>query len=59
VPRKEVIPVEQRKEYAEGEIISCPKCDSDDLDYEDAPNRAKCNSCGLKFSIRQVVVWEE
>ena len=50
--------MEKRKEYAEGEIISCPKCGSDDLDYEDAPDRAKCNSCELKFSIRQVVVWE-
>ena len=51
--------MEKRKEYAEGETISCPKCDGDDLDYEEAPDRAKCNTCGLEFTIRQVVVWEE
>jgi len=51
--------VEKRKEYAEGEIISCPKCGSDDLDCEEAPAKAKCNTCGLEFTIRQVAVWEE
>jgi len=59
VPRKEAIPVEQRKEYAEGEIISCPKCGSDDLEYLEVPDKAKCNTCGLEFTIRQVAVWEE
>jgi len=51
--------VENRHEYADGEIISCPKCGSDDLDCEEAPDRGKCNSCGLEFTIRQVAVWEE
>ena len=51
--------MEQRKEYAEGEIISCPKCGSDDLEYLEVPDKAKCNTCGLEFTIRQVVVWEE
>ena len=51
--------MEKRKEYAEGEVISCPKCGGDDLDYEEAPDQAKCNTCGLEFSIRQVAVWEE
>ena len=57
--RKEVIPIEQRKEYAEGEIITCPKCGGEDLDYEDAPERAKCLTCGLEFTVRDVAVWEE
>jgi hypothetical protein len=54
-----VIPVEKRKEYAEGEPISCPKCGGDDLDYEEAPDTAKCNTYGQLFSIRQVIIWEE
>ena len=51
--------MEKRKEYAEGEIITCPRCDGVDLDYEDAPDPAKCNTCGLKFTLRQVAIWEE
>jgi len=55
--------VEKRKEYADGEIISCPKCSSDDLEPIDpssiTPDRGKCKSCGLEFTIRQVAVWEE
>jgi len=51
--------MEKRKEYAEGEIIDCPKCGGDDLDCEEAPDKAKCLSCGLEFTIRQVAVWEE
>jgi transcription elongation factor Elf1 len=51
--------MEKRKEYAEGEIITCPKCGGDDLDYEEAPDKAKCLTCGLEFTIRQVAVWEE
>ena len=51
--------MEKRREFAEGEQLCCPKCESDDVDYDDAPEVAKCNACGQKFSIRQVVVWEE
>jgi len=51
--------MEKRKEYAESEIITCPECGSDDLDYEDAPELAKCLTCGLEFTIRQVAVWED
>ena len=51
--------MEKHKEYAEGEIITCPKCGGDDLDYEEAPDKAKCLACGLEFTIRQVAVWEE
>jgi len=55
--------VEKRHEYADGEIITCPKCGSDDLEpFEPSsvtPDRVKCNSCGLIFTIRQVAVWEE
>jgi transcription elongation factor Elf1 len=51
--------MEKRKEYAEDDIMTCPKCDSDNVDYEEAPDRAKCLTCGLKFTIRQVAVWEE
>ena len=48
--------MEKRKEYAEGEIITCPKCGSDSLDCEDAPDRVKCLTCGLEFTIKQVAV---
>lgn len=50
---------EKRKEYAEGEPITCPKCQGDDMDYEEAPNYAKCNSCKTEFEIRTVLVWNE
>jgi len=51
--------VEKRKEYDEGDIMTCPKCDSIDVDYDEAPGHAKCNSCGQEFSIKTVVIWEE
>ena len=54
-----MIAIEKRKEYADGEIITCPRCGSDDLDCEDAPDQGKCLACGLEFAIRQVAVWEE
>jgi hypothetical protein len=57
--KEEVIPMEKRKEYAEGEIITCPKCGGDDLDCEESPDEGECHTCGLKFTIRQVAVWEE
>ena len=57
--RKEVIAMEKRKEYAKGGIITCPRCDGDDLDCEEAPDRGKCQTCELEFTIRQVAVWEE
>lgn len=50
--------MEKRKEYAEGEVITCPRCDSDNLDI-DAPDHASCLDCGQQFTLRQVVVWEE
>ena len=51
--------MEKRKEYAEGETITCPKCDSDDLDYSDTPGKGKCQSCGLEFEVKTVAVWNE
>jgi len=59
--------MEKRKEYAEGELLTCPRCGGDDpvsstgqaLDCEEAPDKAKCLTCGLEFTIRQVAVWEE
>jgi len=51
--------MEKRKEYDEDDIITCPKCDSTNVDYEQAPVQAKCQDCGLKFTIRTVVVWNE
>jgi hypothetical protein len=50
---------EKRKEYDEGDIISCPKCNGDDLDYEEAPGQGKCNSCGVEFQIKTVLIWKE
>ena len=51
--------MEKRREYAEGEIITCPRCGGDDLDCEEAPDQGKCLTCGLEFTVRQVAVWEE
>ena len=50
---------EKRKEYKEGDIMVCPKCGSDDVDYDQAPDNAKCQSCGLEFKIRTVAIWNE
>ena len=50
---------EKRKEYKEGDIMVCPKCGSDDVDYDEAPDNAKCQSCGLEFEIRTVAIWNE
>jgi ribosomal protein S27E len=57
--REEVIPVEKRKEYEEGDIIVCPRCGSDDLDCDEAPSHAKCNSCGQEMRTKTVLIWEE
>jgi len=51
--------MEHRKEYAERETIFCPKCGSDDLDCDEAPDHGKCNSCGQEFALRTVLIWEE
>lgn len=51
--------MEKRKEYDEGDIIVCPRCDSDDLDCEQAPDKAKCLTCGLEFQIKTVLIWNE
>jgi len=51
--------MEKRKEYAEGEIITCPKCGGDDLDCADVPEKGRCLTCRLEFTIRQVAIWEE
>jgi transcription elongation factor Elf1 len=59
VARKEGIGMEKRREYTEGDIITCPKCDSDDLDYSEAPTWGKCQSCGLRFEIKTVLIWNE
>lgn len=50
---------EKRKEYGVLEIITCPKCGSDEIDYDDAPEKAKCNSCETEFTLKTVAVWEE
>jgi transcription elongation factor Elf1 len=49
---------EQRKEFKEGEEC-CPRCGSEDVDYDEAPAHAKCNSCGQEFEIRTVAIWNE
>jgi len=50
--------MEKRREYAEGEIINCPKCDSDDIECE-TPDRGKCLTCRLEFTVKKVAVWQE
>jgi uncharacterized protein (DUF983 family) len=54
-----VILVEKRKEYEEGDIIVCPRCGSDDLDCDESPSHAKCNSCGQEMRTKTVLIWEE
>ena len=51
--------MEKRKEYDEGDTIVCPKCDGDDLDYGEAPGGGKCQSCGLEFQVKTVLIWNE
>jgi hypothetical protein len=51
--------VEKRKEYPDSELISCPVCGSDDLDCEEAPSYARCNSCKTEFESRIVLIWNE
>lgn len=51
--------MEKRKEYEEGDIIVCPRCGSDDLDCDESPSHAKCNSCGLEMRTKTVIIWEE
>ena len=55
--------MEKRREYDDGEIIYCPKCESDDIKPLDpssiTPENGKCNSCGLEFTIKRVAVWKE
>lgn len=51
--------MEKRREYAEDDVMGCPRCDSLDVDYDEAPYRARCNACGLEFQILTVAVWQE
>jgi len=51
--------VEHRKEIEEGDIISCPRCGSVDHDCDEAPSRAKCNTCGLEMKTKTVLIWME
>ena len=50
--------VKKRKEYEVDDQIDCPKCGSDDLAIDES-STAKCNSCGLVFHSKTVVIWEE
>jgi len=51
--------VENRKEYDENEPKTCPKCDSADLNRDDAPDLVICESCGLQFRIKTGAIWNE
>lgn len=51
--------VEHRKEVDEGDIIVCPHCGGIDLDTEEAPTHAKCNSCGKDIEAKTVLIWYE
>jgi hypothetical protein len=52
--------LEKRKEYAEGEVVTCPKCGSDILNIEAIePYEGECLNCGCHFTIRQVAIWQE
>jgi|GEM_PF-1589046 len=48
-----------RKELEEGDIVSCPKCGSDDIDCDDMPSHARCNSCGQEMKTKTVLIWYE
>jgi len=51
--------MEKRKEYDLYEQVFCPKCDSDNLDCDEAPEKGKCLNCGTEFALKTVAVWEE
>lgn len=51
--------MEKRREYDTGDIIGCPKCDSINLDCDEAPDKAKCLDCGCEFHTKTVAIWEE
>jgi len=50
--------MEKRKEYKADDIIVCPRCGSDDVDYDEAPDNARCRACGQPFELRTVVIWD-
>lgn len=51
--------MEKRQEYDGDEIITCPRCGGNDLDCEEAPDKAKCLTCGLAFQVKTVLMWNE
>lgn len=51
--------MEHRREYDPGETVCCPKCSGDNLDCDEAPDRANCLDCGIEFQLKTVAVWEE
>ena len=50
---------EKRHEYEDSEIVTCPKCGGGDIDWNIALDYGECRSCGLKFKMKQLAVWEE
>jgi hypothetical protein len=50
---------EHRMEYEEIDNICCPHCGSDDLDCDESPRHAKCNSCGQEMDSKTVLIWME
>ncbi|MDP2729170.1 MAG: hypothetical protein Q8O55_01650 [Dehalococcoidales bacterium] len=56
---------EKRKEFVEGNEITCPICGSDNLEPDEEAltpyisGAGKCLNCGLKFEVRQVLIWRE
>ena len=51
--------MEKRKEFSEGDTITCPQCGSEDLDYSKPPTLGRCQSCQLEFEVKTVLVWDE
>lgn len=58
----------ESKEYSDDKIlwyhlgqlvvsVSCPKCDSNDLECEDTPEKLECQSCGLDFTVKMTAIW--
>lgn len=49
----------ERKEFSEGDEVTCPRCLGDDLDYAESPDVGKCYTCGLVFEVKTVVIWDK
>jgi hypothetical protein len=51
--------MEKRTEYDRNDQMVCPRCKSDELDCDEAPDEVTCYNCGLTFRLTTVAVWDD